>query len=127
MVETIVIKELKVKFISSKADNYDNMVSYFKIVDPDVKKKLKLINKMSDTLYKPIWITDDSEIMLKIKTKHIKRKDLIKGNNYISDIELVPYYVEKTANELKGYFAKVKLILDVAQVATLSSDEEESN
>ena len=109
MVETIVIKELKVKFISSKADNYDNMISYFKIVDPDVKKKLKLVNKMSDTLYKPIWITDDSEIMLKIKTKHIKRKNLIKGNTYISDIELVPYFVEKTANELRVILLKLDL------------------
>ncbi len=29
MVETISIKELRVKFISSKVDNYDNMISFF--------------------------------------------------------------------------------------------------
>ena len=63
-----------------------------------------------------------------VKTKNNKRKDLIKSNDYICDIDLVPYYVEKTANELKGYYAKVRLILDVAQVGTVSSEgEEESN
>ena len=55
MVETISIEELRVKFISSKVDNYDNMISYFEIVDKEAKKKLKLVNKLSDTLYKPFW------------------------------------------------------------------------
>ena len=128
MVETIVIKELKVKFICSKEDNYDNMISYFKIDDPAIKKKLKIANKLSDSLYKPFWITDKKETMFKVKSNNIKRKDLIKNNEYICDIDLIPYYVEKTANELKGYYGKVKLILDVAQVGTISSDgEEETN
>jgi len=83
MADNLFIKELKVKFISSKVDNYDNMISYFKVVDKDVKKKLKMVNKMSDRIYKPFWNTDDNEIMLKIKTKHIKRKDLIQNNEYI--------------------------------------------
>ena len=82
---------------------------------------------MSDTLYKPFWTTDEKEMMLKVKTKNIKRKDLIKSNEYFCDIDLVPYYVEKTANELKGYYAKVKLILDVAQFGHATSEEEESN
>ena len=74
MADNLIIKDLKVKFISSKVDNYDNVISYFKIVDKDVKKKLKLINKMSDKIYNPFWNTDENETMLKIKTKHIKRK-----------------------------------------------------
>lgn len=127
MVETICIKELKVKFISSKVDNYDNMISYFKIDDPGVKKKLKLVNKLSESLYKPFWITDKKEMMFKVKTSNIKRKDLIKSNDYICDIDLMPYYVEKTANELKGYYAKVKLILDVVQLGNATDEEEESN
>ena len=127
MADNIFVKDLKVKFISSKVDNYDNMISYFKVVDKDIKKKLKMVNKMSDTIYKPFWITDDNETMMKIKTKHIKRKDLIQNNEYICDIDLIPFYVEKTANELKGYYAKVKLILDVAQVGQATSDDDESN
>mgnify|MGYP003352840931 CR=1 FL=1 len=35
------IKKLKVKLMSSKVDNYDNMISYFKVVDKDAKKQLK--------------------------------------------------------------------------------------
>ena len=127
MVETVSIKELRVKSISSKVDNYDNMISYFKIVDKEAKNKLKLVNKLFDTLYQPFWTTDEKEMMLKVKTKNIKRKDLIKSNEYFCDVDLVPYYVEKTANELKGYYAKVKLILDVAKFGHATSEEEESN
>ena len=127
MVETISIKELRVKFISSKVDNYDNMISYFKIVDKEAKKKLKLVNKLSDALYKPIWATDEKEMVLKGKTKITQRKDLIKCNEYFCDVDFVPYYVEKTSNELKGYYAKVKLILYVAQLGHATSEEEESN
>ncbi len=43
MADNLIIKELKVKFISSKVDKYDNMISYFKIVDKEAKKKLKLV------------------------------------------------------------------------------------
>ena len=126
MADNLIIKDLKVKFISKKVDNYDNMISYFKAADPEVKKKLKLVNKMSEKIYKPFWNTDDNEMMLKIKTKHIKRDDLVKNTCYICDLELIPFYVEKTANELKGYYAKVKLILHVAQLGPVSSEEEES-
>ena len=85
------------------------------------------MNKLSDTLSKPFWTTDEKEMMLKVKTKNIKRNDLTKSNDYFCDIDLVPYYVEKTANELKGYYAKVKLCLDVAQFGHATSKEEESN
>ena len=54
MADNLIIKELEVKFISSKVDKYDNMISYFKIVDEEAKKKLQLVNKLSDTLYKPL-------------------------------------------------------------------------
>ena len=64
---------------------------------------------------------------LKVKTRKVKRKDVIQSNEYVCDIDLVPYYVEKTANELKGYYAKAKLILDVAQFGHASTEEEESN
>ena len=127
MVETICIKELKVKFIPSKVDNYDNMISYFKIDDPGIKKKLKIVNKLFDSLYKRFWITDKKEMMFKVKTSNIKTKDLITINDYICDIDLILYYVEKTANELKGYYAKMKLILDVAQLGNATDEEEETN
>ncbi len=127
MVETISIKELKVQFISSKVDNYDNNISYFKIDDPGIKKKLKIVNKLSESLYKPFWITDKKEMMFKVKTSNIKRKDLIRKNDYIIDIDLMPYYVEKTASEVKGYYAKIKLISNVVQLGNATDEEEESN
>ena len=67
MPECIFIQGLQVQFISSKADNYGNMISYFKEMDSFSKQNLKIVNKMSDTLYKPFWKTDEKETMLKSK------------------------------------------------------------
>ena len=112
MADNLIIKELQVQFISKKVDNYDNMVSYFKITDPNISKQLRIVNKMSDRIYKPFWKTDKGETMLKVKTKYVQRDDLESKSSYECDLELVAYYVEKTANELKGYYAKMKNIKD---------------
>ena len=111
MADNISIKELQVQFISKKVDNYDNMVSYFKITDPNISKQLRIVNKMSDRIYKPFWKTDKGETMLKVKTKYVMRDDLESKSFYECDLELVAYYVEKTV-DLKGYYAKMKNIKD---------------
>ena len=105
-------KELQVQFISKKVDNYDNMVSYFKITDPNISEQFKVVNKRPDRIYKPFWETDKGETMLKVTTKYVLRDDLESRSSYECDPELVAYYVEKTANELKGYYAKMKNIKD---------------
>ena len=112
MADNIIIKELQVLFISKKVDNYDNMVSYFKITDPNISKQSRIVNKTPDRIYKPFWKTDKGETMLKVKTKYVPRDDLESKSSYECDLELVAYYVEKTANELKGYYAKMKNIKD---------------
>ena len=66
MADNISIKELQVQFISKKVDNYDHMVSYFKITDPNTSKQLSIVNKMSDRIYKPFWKTDKGETTNKI-------------------------------------------------------------
>ena len=43
MAESIFIQGLRVEFISSKKDNYDNMISYFKERDSFSKEKLKIV------------------------------------------------------------------------------------
>ena len=67
MAGNLIIKELQVQFISKKVNNYDNMVSYFKITDSNISKQLRIVNKISDRIYKPFWKTDKGETMLKEK------------------------------------------------------------
>ena len=124
MVESIFIKGLTMQLITSKEDNYSNTICYFKDMDSFSKKKLKVINKMSDTLYKPFWKTDKNQIMLKVKQVKVYRKDLVKQSLYELDIELTPFFTEKDGKELKGYTAKVLRALDLKEDG-LESDEEE--
>ena len=51
----IIIKDLEVEFIIKKVNNYSTMISYFKITDPKLEKKLKPVFKLSETLTKPVW------------------------------------------------------------------------
>ena len=125
MVESIYIQGLRVEFISNKMDNYDNMISYFKEKDSFSKEKLKIVRKMSDTLYKPFWKTDKKETMLKVKTVNVIRKELVKETLYDIDIQLVPFFVDKDKTELKGYSAKVLRVADVKNDGVESDEEEE--
>ena len=70
-VNTVTINELIVEYLSTKKDNYDNEVSYFKIVDPAFRAKLKPLFSLNDDglLKIPIWATDKSEHILKVKIK----------------------------------------------------------
>ena len=121
MSSNISINELRVQYISKKVDKYENMISYFKIIDSAVNKKLKIVNKLSDTLYKPFWKTDKNEIMLKVKTKHVDKNDLVKDMLYDCNVELVAYFEEKSV-ELKGYYAKMRCIKDVKEIEVSDED-----
>ena len=121
MSSNISIKDLQVQYISKKVDNYDNMISYFKVMDSFSNKKLKIVNKLSDTLYKPFWKTDKNEIMLKVKTKHVEKHIFVKATLYECNIELVAYFEEKSA-VLKGYYAKMSSIKDVKEIEASEED-----
>ena len=125
MVESIFIKRLKVQFISSKEDNYGNTICYFKDMDSFSKEKLRIVRKMSDTLYKPFWKTDRKETMFKVKQVKVYRKDLVKQSLYELDIELIPFFTDKDGKELKGYSAKVIKVVDVKNDGVESDEEEE--
>ena len=57
---TVNVTELVVEFLSTKKDNYDQEISYFKIVDTAFRMKLKPLFSLNDdgSLKMPIWITD---------------------------------------------------------------------
>ena len=67
----VAVNEWIVEFLLTKKGNYDQDISYVKIVDPTFRVKLKPLFSLSDegNLKMPIWATDKSEHILKAKTK----------------------------------------------------------
>ena len=105
---TVIINELIVEYLSTKKDNYDNEVSYFKIVDPAFRAKLKPLFSLNDDglLKIPIWATDKSEHILKVKSKFVNNsQDLVKNALHIINTHFEFYHMEQ--NDVKGYYAKI--------------------
>ena len=65
---------------------------YFKIVDYQARKKLKLFNTLSDKLTKPIWKTDEDEYFLKVKEAHIEKVAIEKKERFNVEVVLVGYH-----------------------------------
>ena len=109
---TVTINELVVEYLSTKNDNYNNEVSYFKIVDPAFRAKLKPLFSLNDEglLKIPIWATDKSEHILKVKSKFVNNsQDLVKNVLHIININFEFYHMEQ--NDLKGYYAKITKVV----------------
>ena len=106
----IVIESCDVDFVTSKKNDYNETIYYFKLVDRKLQKKLKpFINasKLDNGTKLPYWCADNGEYLMKVKSKYVGEceQELIKGRNYNAKIEFVYYnMVEK---DIKGYFAKI--------------------
>ena len=69
-VSDIKISDLVVEYLSTKPDDYNNEISYFKIMSP--KLKMKPFLSLNADLKVPVWKTDKGDYILKIKDKFIK-------------------------------------------------------
>ena len=108
---TVTINELIVEYLSTKKDNYDNEVSYFKIVDPAFRAKLKPLSSLNEEglLKMPIWVTDKTEHILKVKSKFVNNsQDLVKNALHIINTHFEFYHMEDVGDGgVKGYYAKI--------------------
>ena len=105
---TVTINELIVEYLSTKKDNYDNEVSYFKIVDPAFRAKLKPLSSLNEEglMKMPIWVTDKTEHILKVKSKFVNNsQDLVTNALHIININFEFYHMEQ--NDIRGYYAKI--------------------
>ena len=101
-VSDIKINDIQVEYLSTKKDNFNNDISYFKIMSPTLKLK-PLLNLNSD-LKVPLWKSDKGEYILKIKDKFIKTlNDLVLKETYNIDLDLV-YYDMAGKADIKGYY-----------------------
>ena len=100
---------LKLKYISTKIDNYNNEVAYF--VLEEKSKELDKLRKQYKSHKFPVFEGKDNTTLLKIKTKYINLPSLpIKKNTIVkygihlesyslNDDENVGFYVSKLFSE----------------------------
>ena len=91
--EITVIKNVKVRYLTTKMDKYDNEIIWFKI-DKTSIDKLVVLNKVGFKL--PYFETDDGKTLLKVKSKNVSIDDIKPCD--------IPYF----DNDDKKTFKKVK-------------------
>ena len=94
----IVIKGVKLKYLTTKTDMYKNENVYFKVSGKDVQNKF---NKLNAEEYKVPWFEgNDGKYLLKVKLKYVKLEDMIKQNIYLTNISFKYYNID----EIEGYY-----------------------
>ena len=80
----VVVKSVKLTYLTTKTDAYNNENVYFKVSKRDIETKF---NKLNAEEYKVPWFEgDDGKFLMKAKFKNVKLPDFIKQNIYIVNI-----------------------------------------
>ena len=69
--DKIIIKNVKVEYMATKTDTYDNEFCYFKLIDKNTDQKFESVIK--ENLKNPWFLSDSGTKILKVKKKKIKR------------------------------------------------------
>ena len=110
MESPINIDSCDVDFVASKKNDYNEIIYYFKLVDPKLQKKLKpfiTASKLENGTKLPWWSADNGEHIMKVKSKHVGKweKTLAKGGYYTAKLEFV--YYDMVEKGIKGYYVKI--------------------
>ena len=118
----IIIKDLEIEFITKKVNNYNTMISYFKITDPKLEKKLKPVFKLSESLVKPVWKSGarygdsvEGSVMLKAKYSYIEKTIMERNQRFNIDLVLVSYNDPDDRDVVKGYYARLNNMKPIAK------------
>ena len=105
----IEIKDLKLEFIITKADNYNNDISYLKVIDKAFKNKLQpILSQMCDDVRLPIWKSEDGIYMLKSKARWMPEGRVFEKNEiFVADLNFHYYNMEKNDELIQGYYLKL--------------------
>ena len=64
----IEVNNIKLEYIITKTDNYENEISYLKVIDKQFKTKMQpIVSQTCDECKLPIWKSDDGFYMVKVK------------------------------------------------------------
>jgi hypothetical protein len=119
---TIKVTDLTVEFLSAKANDYEQTICYFKLIDPLFKTKAKPLLVLTDPDLKiPLWKTEDKgEYLLKVNEKWIgSSSDLVPKQIYNINCKFEYYSMDKDHKTLKGYYCKI------SKIKKLGSDDED--
>jgi hypothetical protein len=105
----IEINNIKLEFIITKTDNYENEISYLKVIDKQFKTKLQpIVSQTGDDVRLPIWRSEDGFYMIKVKRKWMPERDF--ENNEIVTADLNFHYFNMAKDDgdlLQGYYVKL--------------------
>ena len=115
------------EYLSTKVNNYNDEIVYFKVIDNGFKSKVKPLN--SSKFLVPLFKTD-KDIILKMKSKHVKSMftDMIKKELYEVLVEFKYYEYQPEGRDLiKGYYATTEKIIEYKPLMKLESEDESDN
>ena len=92
-----VVKNVKVKFLSTKEDNYNNSICWFK-VDKGSINKFSVLKK--DGYKLPYFESNDGKTLLKVKSNNVKIDDL--NNDVVISCDMCFKYYK--INDFEGYY-----------------------
>jgi hypothetical protein len=105
----IEIKDLTLEFIITKEDDYQNEISFIKVIDKSFKTKLApILSQKCDECKLPIWKSDDGIYMLKCKNKWMPEGRVFEKNElFTADLNFHYYAMAKNEELIQGYFVKI--------------------
>ena len=80
--EKVIVKNVRVEYITTKTDKFNNETCYFKLKDKNIDTKFSALIK--DKHKTPWFQTDKGHYILNVKTKYIKLKELKKRRYYFN-------------------------------------------
>ena len=104
----IEIKNINITYISTKTDNFDNTLCYFKVSGLKNKNLLSpILSEVCEECRIPVWLTEEGDYMVKVKQKYAP-KILIVGTELKLTLIFKYYSMEKADKLLQGYYVMTK-------------------
>ena len=97
--DKVVIKNVKVEYITTKFDKYENEICYFKLRDKNIDSKFAALMK-DDTFNLPWFKSEKGQYILKAKKKYSKTKEFTKDETFLIDIAFKYYKMDN----LQGFY-----------------------
>ena len=110
---TFDVNGLLTEYLSTKIDKYDNEISYFKLIDKNLKNKMSaILSQQCDECKVPFWKTEDQEYILKVK-KHIP-KNILDVNEIVTVNMTFKHYCMETNDDklIQGFYCKINSFED---------------
>jgi len=105
----IEIKDLKLEFIITKTDDYQNEISYIKVVDKTFKSKLQpILSQVCEDCKLPLWKSEDGIYMLKCKNRWMPdEREFQKNEIFVANLNFHYYNMAKDEALIQGFYLKV--------------------